>query len=296
MRISETIRTFVVLAALSFGGQTALAFELKDGVPVETSPDRAQNLVPLTGPALPTLGVDRTLKEMWQGFQKSYRSGDKHSALRQLELAAERGDILAQWKLGRMYADGDGVDADDYKAFRMFSRIADARADESRDSLHAGVVANAFVALGHYWHGGIAQSPVKANPARAAKAFSYAATYYGHPEAQFQLARMMLDGSASGKPEPRSAMGWLNLSAEKGHGLAQASLGRMLLVGEAVARQPVRGLMWLILARSSAAAASNAWIIELHDKAMEAASDDVKRQAQAMADRFSTRSVAAERR
>jgi uncharacterized protein len=296
MRISETTRTIVVLAALSLGGQSALAFELKEGAPVETAPDRARTLAPVPAPSLPDIGVDRTLREMWQGFQKSYRSGDKHSALRQLEAAAEKGDILAQWKLGRMYADGDGVSADDYKAFRMFSRIADARADESRDSLHAGVVANAFVALGNYWQDGIPQSPVKADPSRAAKAFSYAATYYGHPEAQFQLARMLLDGSASGRPEPRSAMGWMNLAAEKGHGLAQASLGRMLLVGDAVARQPVRGLMWLILAQQSAAAQRNKWITDLHDKAMEMASDDVKRQAHAMAERFSSRAVSADRR
>ncbi len=72
---------------------------------------------------------------------------------------------------------------DDYKAFLLFSKIADARGDESRDSLHAGVVAEAFVALGAYWLDGIPQSPVKANPAHAAKAFNYAATYYGHPEA-----------------------------------------------------------------------------------------------------------------
>ena len=102
-----------------------------------------------------------------------------------------------------MYADGDGVPQDDYKAFTLFSRIADARGDESRDSALAGVVANAFVALGMYWSEGIPKSPVKANPAHASKAFSYAATYYGHSEAQYQLARMLLDGSL-GKPEPAS--------------------------------------------------------------------------------------------
>ena len=32
---------------------------------------------------------------------------------------------MAQWKLGRMYADGDGITQDDLKAFEYFSGIAD---------------------------------------------------------------------------------------------------------------------------------------------------------------------------
>ncbi len=212
------------------------------------------------------LGVDGALREIWRGFARSYKSGDKQAALKQLEAGVSRGDILAQWKLGRMYADGDGVPQDDYKAFLLFSKIADARGDESRDSVHAGVVADAFVALGAYWLDGIPQSPVKANPAHAAKAFNYAATYYGHPEAQYQLARMLLDG-ATGRAEPRLALRWLNHAAEKGHVQAQAVLGRMLLLGEATQRQPQRGLMWLQIARENANKARDGWVLELHRKA-----------------------------
>jgi hypothetical protein len=222
---------------------------------------------------------------MWRGFSRSYKSGDKEAALRQLDAAAGQGDILAQWKLGRMYADGDGVPQDDYKAFGLFSRIADARGDESRESIHAGVVANAFVALGAYWLEGIPQSPVKANPAHAAKAFNYAATYYGHPEAQYRLARMLMDGSATGKAEPRLAVRWLNHAAEKGHVRAQAVLGRTLILGEAGQRQPLRGLMWLQVARRNADAARDVWIVDLHRKAFEAASEEERREAVAQADR-----------
>jgi TPR repeat protein len=31
---------------------------------------------------------------------------------------------VAQWKLGRMYADGEGVPRDDLRAFNYFSQIA----------------------------------------------------------------------------------------------------------------------------------------------------------------------------
>ncbi len=236
-------------------------------------------------PALPDLGVDSKMREMWRGFALTYRSGDKQAALRQLEKAAEQGDILAQWKLGRMYAEGDGVNQDDFRAFSLFSRIADARGDESRDSMHAGVVANAFVALGSYWLEGIPQSAVKPNPLQAQKAFNYAATYYGHSEAQYQLARMLLAG-VGGKSEPRVAMRWLSLAAEKGHTYAQARLGWLLVTGEGTPRHVGRGLAWLQVARDNAKPPRDAWVLEMHRKAQELATDDDRRQASTYAERL----------
>ncbi len=277
------------LLATCLAMNPARAFET-NAAPVEprpSAPATALSALPaLPTPSAPDLGVDGALREIWRGFARSYKSGDKQAALKQLEAGVSRGDILAQWKLGRMYADGDGVPQDDYKAFLLFSKIADARGDESRDSMHAGVVADAFVALGAYWLDGIPQSPVKANPAHAAKAFNYAATYYGHPEAQYQLARMLLDGAATGRAEPRLALRWLNHAAEKGHVQAQAVLGRMLLLGEATQRQPQRGLMWLQVARENANQARDGWVLELHRKAFEAASDDDRRQAAKQAERY----------
>jgi len=287
MRISERdlIKALAaVLAALSLAVQPAHAFETSASEQRGAAPGRALSALPSV--AAPDLGVDKSLREIWRGFSLSYKSGDKQAALKQLQAGVGRGDILAQWKLGRMYADGDGVPQDDYQAFLLFSRIADARGDESRESMHAGVVAEAFVALGAYWLEGIPQSPVKANPLHAAKAFNYAATYYGHPEAQYQLARMLLDGSATGQAEPRLALRWLNHAAEKRHVQAQAVLGRMLLLGEATQRQSLRGLMWLQVARENATLARDGWVVDLHRKAFEAASEDDRREAVAQAERF----------
>jgi uncharacterized protein len=292
MRISERPFACVLAIAAVCGGTSVHAFELKNGDPPPSAPGSALSALPslptpsLPGTVLPDLGVDKAIRDMWRGFARSYRSGDKVAALKQLEAAAEQGDILAQWKLGRMYADGDGVSQDDYRAFQLFSRIADARGDESRDSLHAGVVANAFVALGIYWLDGIPNSPVKPNASHAAKAFNYAATYYGHPEAQYQLARMLLDGAATGRQEPRLAMRWLSLAAEKGHVPAQAVLGRMLFMGEATQRQPMRGLMWLRIASENASPTRHGWVLEMHQKAHEAASEEERRLAQAQAERY----------
>ena len=91
----------------------------------------------------------------------------KASALTALQYAAEQGQPVAQWKLGRMYADGDGVPRDDLRAFNYFSEIANTHPDETPGSPQASFVANAFVALGHYYLTGIANSPVAADPTRA---------------------------------------------------------------------------------------------------------------------------------
>src|ERR671932_13610 len=55
---------------------------------------------------------------------RDLNSGDTVGAIQALEFAAKEGNPLAQWKLGRMYATGEGVAPDDQKAFEYFSKIA----------------------------------------------------------------------------------------------------------------------------------------------------------------------------
>jgi FOG: TPR repeat, SEL1 subfamily len=78
-----------------------------------------------------------------------------------LQYDAAGGDPMAEWKLGRMYADGDGVARDDVRAFEYFSRIANAHANDSPSAPQAQIVANAFVALGRYYLNGIPNSKIK---------------------------------------------------------------------------------------------------------------------------------------
>ncbi len=87
-----------------------------------------------------------------------------------------------------MYADGDGVAQDDLRAFEYFSRIANAHAEDSPSAPQAAIVANAFVALGRYYLNGIPNSKIKSDPERAREMFSYAASYFGNADAQYDLA------------------------------------------------------------------------------------------------------------
>jgi hypothetical protein len=194
------------------------------------------------------------------------------SSLTSLQYAAEGGHPVAQWKLGRMYADGDGVTQDDMRAFEYFSRIANQHAEDSPSAPQAAIVANAFVALGRYYLNGIPNSKVKSDPERAREMFSYAASYFGNADAQYDLARLYLKNAGNSRDDFRYGTRWLGLAAQKGQHQAQAMLGQMLFNGEQMPPQKARGLMWLTLARDSALP-DEAWIKESYNRAIAKAND-----------------------
>ncbi len=221
----------------------------------------------------------RSAREALRVGVRDYNAGDKEGAARALEYAAGQGHALALWKLGRMYAEGDGVPHDDLKAFEFFSRIADASADEG-DSQNAAVTGSAFTALGSYFLDGIKGTYVRPNPERAYDMFNYAASYYGDPNAQYNLARLYLDGTGV-ESDPRQAARWFNLAAEKGHHPAQALLGDMLVNGAGgLPQQRVKGLVWLSLARDGVQGRKDEWIVALYDKNWAAATADDRTEAQ----------------
>jgi TPR repeat protein len=194
----------------------------------------------------------------------------KSTALTTLQYAAEQGQPVAQWKLGRMYADGDGVPRDDLRAFSYFSQIANSHPDEAPGTPQARFVANAFVALGHYYLTGIPNTKIVVDRGRARDMFGYAATYFGDADAQYELGRLYLTGTPS---DPHQAARWLQLAATKGQCRAEVALGDMLFQGQVVPRQAARGLMWLTLGRDCAGA-DEAWVKPVYDSAFKRASDD----------------------
>lgn len=223
----------------------------------------------------------RSAKDALRAGVREYNAGDKEGAARALEYAAGQGHALALWKLGRMYADGDGVPHDDLKAFEYFSRIADASTADGPDAQTSGVTAAAFTALGSYFLDGIKGTYVRPNPERAYDMFNYAASYFGDPNAQYNLARLYLDGNGV-DADAKQAARWFNLAAEKGHHPAQALLGDILVNGAGgVPVQRVRGLMWLALAREGAQGRKDDWIVNLYEKNWAAASEDDRSEAQA---------------
>jgi hypothetical protein len=258
------MRTFSVVASAA---AVVLAFGIEptrslDGSP---SPSTLEN-----GPALaaaPTSPGDAV-----RSAAEALKTGEKTRAVTSLQYAAEHGHGYALWQLGRMYASGDGVQRDDYRAFEYFQKFADSHADENPAIPRARFVANAFVTLGHYYLEGIPNTSVTASPELARRMFAHAASYFGDPEAQYQLATLYLEGNGVA-PSPKRAIPWLVLAANKGHYKSQAMLGRILFNGEHGIRQRASGLMWLTIA-CDGPGAKVAWIAQLRESAVQQATDD----------------------
>jgi TPR repeat protein len=211
---------------------------------------------------------------------ENFRVGAADSAIEALKYAAAGGEPLAQWKLAKIYASGDGVPHDDVKAYDYFAQIIAGYDEDNPKWRDKAIVSSAFVAVGVYSLNGITDSKVLPDPARAMQMFQYAATNFGDASAQYNLARMYFDGAGGGK-DTRQGLRWLYLAAEKGHVQAQALLGKMLFTGEDGMRpQRARALMWLTLAREAAIdSKKDQWIIDLYDKAMAVANDSERQVA-----------------
>lgn len=210
-------------------------------------------------------------------------SGDADASIESLRRAADGGEPLAAWRLGRMYADGDGVARDDRKAFDYFSKIVDRFANDDPSPGERFMVSNAFVALGAYLRDGAPDAGIGADPERAIDLFRYAATFFRSADAQYSLGRMYLDGVGV-KKDARQAMSWLGLAARKGHTGAQALLGQVMFEGSA---ERPRGLMYLSLARAAAGDhPADKWIVEMHQKALASASEADRKAADGMVESY----------
>jgi exopolysaccharide production negative regulator len=298
------------LVGLALGFSPAASF---DGTPSDElakappGESRAVGVGPapmIAGPSLqavaPSAGVPRppgaipggasklslpTATEALRSGTQALREGKPDQAMTSLEYAAEQGIPGAIWKLGRMYADGDGVDQNKLRAFDYFKNLTKAHANDPPGTPQARFVASAFVALGHFYLDGIPDSAVKADPTVAHELFYYAASYFQDPEAQYNLGRLYVYGIGIAK-DTKQAVGWLGLAANKNHRGAQALLGSMLFKGQGVQRQAAKGLAWLTIAKDGLAkegpGPDDAWIAETYKSAFAQATQD----EQAMAYRF----------
>lgn len=232
--------------------------------------------VPLSPPVAPLAMPPRsamppTPQEAFRSGTQSLRQGKTDQGVIELEYAAEQGVPGAIWKLGRMYADGDGVRANKARAYEYFRRLTTSHADESAGTPNARFLANAFVTLGLYHLDGI-PGTLRADPNVAREMFRYAASYFADPEAQYYLGRLYLLGKGASKDAIQAAR-WLRLSANKGDHRAQALLGGLLFKGEQVSRQAALGLFWLIIAKDGAGP-DEAWITDMYSSALAQANEN----------------------
>ena len=226
---------------------------------------------PVAPLALPPRSVmPPTPLDAFRSGTQALRQGRIDQAVMDLEFAAEQGVPGALWKLGRMYADGDGVKMNKARAYEYFRRLTSKHGNDSSGTANARFVANAYVALGQYHLDGI-PGTLKSDPNVAREMFREAASYYADPEAQYHLGQLYLVGKGAPKDAIQAAR-WLRLSANKGDHRAQALLGSMLFKGDQVSRQAALGLFWLTVAKEGAGP-DEAWITDMHSNAVAQASE-----------------------
>jgi TPR repeat protein len=270
-RIDRTLArrrfAFAIIGTMTLGLGPAFAFDGSTSDPAEKIPKN------FTDPA-----------QALRAGLLDLKAGNTDAAAAALTYAADSGQGLAQWKLGEMYADGQGVPQDDLKAYHYFNQLVENYDEDQPDRRNQSAISNAFVAVGVYSLNGIPNSDVRPDPQRAHELFQYAATSFGDLNAQYNLAHMYMVGTGGLIKDNIAAIHWLANAAGKGHAPSQALLGHMLFQGDGAPRQRARGLMWLEFAKDASPGPGGAWIRDLYQRDLESASDSDRQEAAALYD------------
>ena len=137
--------------------------------------------------------------DVQQGMD-AYDVGDYETAMAECLPAAETGDPIAQFCIGRMYANGFGVAMDDALALQWYGRAA--------DQGHAESLYNLGVMHSNGWG-------VPMDDAAAARFFENAAEL-GLPLAQMSLANLHRQGRGV-EQDVAKAVKWYTIAAELGN-------------------------------------------------------------------------------
>lgn len=162
----------------------------------------------------------------------------------ELRLKAEQGDASAQYDLGFICANGEGVALDYGEAANWYRKAADRGHACAQSKL--GTL---------YDHG----KGVKQDHAEAAKWYRMAADQ-GFPEAQFRLGTLYTGGYQGVEQDYGEALSWLRKSAEQGHSGAQHNLGNLYYFGRGVPQDREEGIkLYHLAAQASSEDAISAY-------------------------------------
>ncbi len=174
-----------------------------------------------------TLGLTAPAGAGWYEGVAAYDRGDYATALREWRPLAEQGDAKAQFNLGVMYYNGQGVPKEYAEAVKWYRKSA-----EQGD-------ANAQYSLGQLYRKG---QGAPQDYAKAMKWFRKAADQ-GDAESQYNLG-VMYDEGLGVPQDDAEAVGWWRKAAEQGYTKAQHNLGVRYAKGQGVPRDYAKALQW----------------------------------------------------
>ncbi len=184
-----------------------------------------------------------------------------------LSEAAGQGDLAARVEMGRRLAQGRGVDKNQGIAAAYFRGIISEYESISAHDKRGPYVAAAFLEMARLYKAGVPEANIVANSAQAFSLLHHAASYFGEPEAQCELARLLMSGDGVTK-NTRGAAQWLLSASRKGYAPAQALLGDLLWRGgDGVKRVAGDGLGLLAIARRNALGEDKAWVGKMFETA-----------------------------
>jgi hypothetical protein len=186
--------------------------------------------------------------------------------LQDLSAEVAKGDLPAQIEMGRRLARGQGVKKDEAQAARHFQAVISQVGEIGARDKRAPLVATAFRYLAQFHRHGVVEAKIPANPAFAFDLLLHAASYFGDPESQYELAKLLMTGDGVTK-NPRAAAQWLLSASRKGHAPSQALLGEMLWRGNGVTRVAGDGLGLLAIARRNASPEDKVWVSKMFETA-----------------------------
>jgi TPR repeat protein len=163
----------------------------------------------------------------WEDAVGAYNKGDYATAAREFRPFAEQGQATAQYILGWIYQNGDGVKQDLAEAAKWYQKAADKGN------------ADAQYALGSLYASG---AGVKRDDAEAVKWFRKAADQ-GKAGAQYMLGYMISAGEGAPKNETEG-LSWYRKAADQGLVDAQYALGLGLAYGKGTTKDEAEANQW----------------------------------------------------
>jgi len=177
------------------------------------------------------IGVASGLAVAWQfGAMETKRHGFAIVA-KDLQMRAEKGDVIAQTSLADLYLHGQGVNQDFGEAFRWYQKAAYQDRADAEESL----------AEMYYRGQGVAQDYSKAVE------WSRKAAIQGNAKAEFSLGSEFYIGKGVPK-DYAEAMRWYRKAADQGFAKAQYGLGYMYYYGQGVPPDRAQALSWFHMA------------------------------------------------
>lgn len=162
--------------------------------------------------------------------------------------AADAGKAEAQYRLGMMYANEDGVELD-YREAAVWFRLA----AEQNHPQAQGV-------LGWLYAAGYG---VRQDGAEAARWYRLSAEQ-GVAQSQYRLAGMYQIGAGGLPNDPKRMVEWYRRAAEQHFAPAQNMLGKLMASGQHLVRDPVGAFQWFSLAVMNGSAAAQEGLDRLH--------------------------------